>query len=399
MKVLVADKLPQTGLDALAQAGYEVVSDPALKDEALTAQVQESGAEVLIVRSTKVPRATLEAGRLGLVVRAGAGYNNVDVAAAAELGIYVANCPGKNAVAVAELAMGLLLSLDRNIPDCVQSLRDGKWNKKGFAKARGVYGRTLGVIGLGEIGRQMILRAQAFGMPVVAWSRSLTDERAAALGIQRAADPLEVARQSDVVSVHVALNDDTRGMIDAEFFAAMREGAFFLNTSRGAVVDGAALQAAIGDKGVRAGLDVWNPQPSDSVADFADPLGALPQVYGTHHIGASTEQAQEAVAAEAVRVACSYKDRGSVPNCVNLQVSSPAAGALVVRHLDQVGVLAFVLEQLKSGEINVQEMSNIHFAGDEGAACATIHVASLPGDALLDSLRADPRILGIRVTA
>ena len=374
------------------------MADPGLKDQALIDALAETQAEVLIVRSTKVPRAALEAGALGLVVRAGAGYNNVDSDAAAEMGIYVANCPGKNAVAVAELTMGLLLSLDRHIPDCVQALRQGQWNKKGFAQARGLLGRTLGVVGLGEIGRQVVARARAFGMPVVAWSRSLTDEGAAELGVRRASDPLEVARQSDAVSVHVALTPETKGLCGAEFFAAMREGAFFLNTSRGDVVDGAALQAAIADKGIKAGLDVWNQQPSDAIADFSDPLGAMPQVYGTHHIGASTDQAQEAVAAEAVRVARCYKERGEVPNCVNLQVASPAAGTLVVRHLDKVGVLAFVLEQLKTASINVQEMSNIHFAGDEGAACATIHVDTVPSDDVLNSLRGDERILGIRVT-
>ena len=398
MKVLVADKLPPSGLQALARAGYEVVEDAAVKDQALIDKLVETQAEVLIVRSTKVPRAALQAGSLGLVVRAGAGYNNVDVDAAAEMGIYVANCPGKNAVAVAELTMGLLLALDRQIPDCVQSLRQGRWNKKGFSQARGLLGRTLGVIGLGEIGRQVVARARAFGMPVIAWSRSLTEEAAEELGVRRAADPLQVARESDAVSVHVALTGDTRGMIDEAFFAAMRPGAFFLNTSRGEVVDGAALQAAITAKGLRAGLDVWNKQPADATGDFADPLGAMPQVYGTHHIGASTDQAQDAVAAEAVRVARCYKERGEVPNCVNLQVASPAAGTLVVRHLDRVGVLAFVLEQLKTASINVQEMSNVHFAGAEGAACATIHVDTVPDAAVLTTLRGDERILAIRVT-
>ena len=122
----------------------------------------------------------LEAGRLSLVVRAGAGYNTIDVKTASSRGIYVTNCPGKNSIAVAELAFGLMLSLDRRIPDNVADLRQGRWNKKEYSKARGIFGRTLGLIGLGRIGREMISRAKAFGMPVAAWSRSLTAERAQA---------------------------------------------------------------------------------------------------------------------------------------------------------------------------------------------------------------------------
>jgi len=396
MKVLVADKLPERGLAALRHAGYDVVSDPALKDEALEQALRDTAAEVLIVRSTKVPRAALAAGDLGLVIRAGAGYNNVDVAAASELGIYVANCPGKNAVAVAELTFGLLLSLDRRIPDCVAELRSGRWNKKEFSKASGLKGRVLGVLGMGEIGRQVTHRAQAFGMEVVAWSRSLTTEDAAILGVGWAKDPIDVARRADAVSIHVALTPDTKGLVDEAFLDAMRPGALLINTSRGDVVDGQALRNAAAAKGLRCGLDVWNQQPGDPVADFGDPLGALPEVYGTHHIGASTEQAQEAVAEEAARIAREYRERGEVPNCVNLCAQSPAACALVVRHLDEVGVLAFVLERLKADEINVQEMENVVFDGAR-AACATIRLDKRPTAETLDGLRTSSSILGLRL--
>lgn len=398
MKVVVADKLPQRGLDMLHEAGYAVEADPALKDDALVAKVAESGAQVLIVRSTKVPRAVLEAGKLSLVIRAGAGYNNVDTAAASELGIYVANCPGKNAIAVAELTFGLLLAIDRRIPDCVQAIRAGQWDKKGFSAAQGIYGRTLGVIGLGEIGRHVVRRAQAFGMRVVAWSRSLTDEGAKELGVERAADLSAVAFAADVVSVHVALTPETQGLLGSDFFASIRPGTIFLNTSRGGVVDGPALKRAIEEKGVRAGLDVWNVQPSDGVAAFEDPLGALEGVYGTHHIGASTDQAQEAVAEEAVRVARAYREHGKVPNCVNLTDRSLATAGLVVRHADKVGVLAFVLQNLKAANLNVEDMENIVFLGGK-AACATIRVSQAPPESLVDELNAHADIFGVQVTA
>jgi len=189
--------------------------------------------DVLVVRGTKVTEKMLDAGQVKLVVRAGAGYNTIDVAAASKRGIYVSNCPGKNSIAVAELAFALILALDRRIADNVVALREGKWNKKEFSKARGLFGRTLGLVGVGKIGQEMIPRAKAFGMPVVAWSRSLTPEKAESLGVERKDSPLDVARAADVVSVHVALKPDTKLMIDAEFFSAMRDGAYFINIEPG----------------------------------------------------------------------------------------------------------------------------------------------------------------------
>src|SRR5689334_3796955 len=151
MKVLVADKFEQSGLNGLKAASCEVVYEPDLKDDKLAEAIRTTGADVLVVRSTAVTGPMLEAGTLSLVVRAGAGYNTIDVAAASRRGIYVSNCPGKNAIAVAELAFALLLALDRRIPDNVAELRAGKWNKKGFSKARGLFGRTLGLLGYGNI--------------------------------------------------------------------------------------------------------------------------------------------------------------------------------------------------------------------------------------------------------
>src|SRR5882762_6355365 len=193
MHVLIADKFEQSGRDGLQAIGCEVSFQPDLKDEPLVAAIAEQQPDVLIVRSTKVTEAMLAAGPLKLIVRAGAGYNTIDVAAASRRGIYVSNCPGKNSIAVAELAFGLMLALDRRIADAVIALRAGKWNKSGFSKARGVFGRTLGLIGLGQIGREMASRAAAFGLDVVAWSRSLTDAAARELGVTRMASALEVA--------------------------------------------------------------------------------------------------------------------------------------------------------------------------------------------------------------
>ncbi|HLY17141.1 MAG TPA: 3-phosphoglycerate dehydrogenase family protein [Bryobacteraceae bacterium] len=387
MHVLIADKFEQSGLDALASAGCEVSYQPGLKDDALAAEVARLRPDVLVVRSTKVTEAILCAGALKLVVRAGAGYNTIDVAAASRRGIYVSNCPGKNSVAVAELAFGLILALDRRVADNVISLRAGQWNKTGFSKARGLLGRTLGLIGVGRIGREMIPRAKAFGMPVVAWSRSLTAEAAKELGIEHRASPIAVAKSADVVSVHVAANAQTRGLIDANFFDAMRPGAYFINTSRAEVVDQVALGWAVRSNGVRAGLDVFAGEPAGGTGEFADEIVKLDGVYGTHHIGASTDQAQEAIAAETVRVVRTFLETGKVPNVVNIAKATPATCALVVRHLDRPGVLASVLDVISAARINVQEMENVIFDGAQAAA-AHINLETAPTDALMDQIKA-----------
>src|SRR5499433_835478 len=245
MLVLIADKFEQSGRDGLRALGCDISYQPDLKDESLVQAIRELGPDVLVVRGTSVSEAMLDAGPLKLVVRAGAGYNTIDVAAASRRGIYVSNCPGKNSIAVAELAFALILALDRRIADNVIALRAGEWNKKEFSRARGLFGRTLGLVGLGKIGQEMIPRAKAFGMPVVAWSRSLTPEKAERLGVERKETPADVARAADIVSVHVALKPDTRMLIGTEFFAAMKKGSYFINTSRGETVDQAALVAAI----------------------------------------------------------------------------------------------------------------------------------------------------------
>jgi len=387
MRVLIADKFEQSGRDGLAALGCEISFQPDLKDDALAEAIRATAPDVLVVRGTKVTEPMLAAGPIKLVVRAGAGYNTIDVAAASRRGIYVSNCPGKNSIAVAELAFALILALDRRIADSVIALRQGEWNKKEFSKARGLFGRTLGLVGVGKIGAEMIPRAYAFGMPVVAWSRSLTPSRAAELGIEYKSSPAEVARNADVVSVHVALNQDTRKLLGAEFFSAMRQGAYFINTARGEVVDETALIDAMRDRGIRAGLDVFAVEPTSATAKFEDEIGKEKNLYGTHHIGASTDQAQEAIAAETVRIVREFKETGNVPNVVNLARQTPATHRLVVRHQDRPGVLAAVLDALKSEGINVQEMENIVFEGAE-AAVARINLDNAPTLEMLDRLRA-----------
>jgi D-3-phosphoglycerate dehydrogenase len=413
MKVLVADKFEQSGLDGLRAAGCDVVYEPDLKGAALATAIGAIAADVLVVRSTAVTEPMLDAGRLSLVVRAGAGYNTIDVAAASRRGIYVSNCPGRNAVAVAELGFGLLLALDRRIPDNVAELRAGRWNKQEFSKARGLFGRTLGLLGVGSIGREMIRRAVAFGMPVLIWSRRFhgqdrpltpADARALALDdldasaqLAVAPTPADVAARADAVSVHLALAPETRNLVGRDVISRLRPGAYFVNTSRAEIVDRDALADAVREKGIRVALDVYASEPAGATGELRDSLLALPVVYGTHHIGASTEQAQEAIAAETVRIVRTYQETGRVPNVVNLATRTPATYRLIVRHRDRPGVLAHVFDHLRAAGLNVQETENIVFEGAE-AAIARINLDAAASDALLDAIRAGSRdILDLRL--
>jgi D-3-phosphoglycerate dehydrogenase len=354
------------------------------------------------VRGTKVTAPMFEAGRLSLVVRAGAGYNTIDLAAASRRGIYVANCPGKNAIAVAELAFALILALDRRVPDNVAELRAGQWNKKEYSKAQGLFGKTLGLLGVGSIGREMIRRAAGFGLDVVLWSRrfagerrAMTEQEARELGIEAALrqvaielerTPEGVAARADVLSIHLALGPETKGLVNAPLLKRLRPGAILINTARGEVVDAAAVADAVRYRGLRVGLDVFANEPSGATGSFTDPLIAQPGVYGTHHIGASTEQAQEAIAAETVRIITTYKETGRVPNVVNLARKTPATHMLVVRHRDRPGVLAHVFDHLREANLNVQETENIVFEGAE-AAVARINLDGRPSSDVCERIK------------
>ncbi len=318
MNVLIADKCPDWFVDKLRAAGCDVMWEPNLEADALTAAIQAHQPVAIVVRSTKVQKAQLDtAEALKLIIRAGAGFNTIDYVYAKELGVKVANCPGMNASAVAELAIGHLINMDRQIADEVADLRAGTWAKKSYSKAAGLRGKTLGVLGMGNIGQLTARIAQAMFMDVVAWDPFLSAEKAAELGVTKTEDLLEVARVADAVSIHLALVPPTKDLVGAEFIGAMKPGAFLINTSRAGIIVKDALAAGIQEKGIRAGLDVFWDEPAASDKDFGDDIVELPGVYGTHHVGASTEQAQNAVSEEAWRVVEHFMASGEVLNCVN----------------------------------------------------------------------------------
>ncbi len=387
MKVLIADKFQSWGGDALSNCGCEVQHEPALAGDTLRDAVKASGCQILIVRGTKVAADAITAGdSLGLIVRAGAGYNSIDVEAASKHGVFVANCPGKNAIAVAELAFGLILTLDRRIVEGTNDLCSGLWNKAQYAVARGLKGRTLGVIGLGEIGKSVARLARSFEMKVVAWSRSLTPETAASLGVEFCAEPAAVAEACDILSIHLALTSETRGMIGENVLSHLREGSFVINTSRAEVLDYVALHRLAAERQWRVGLDVYPGEPGSGKGEFAPAVMQGKYVAcGTHHIGASTDQAQNAIASETVRIVEAYLRTGQVPNCVNLREDESPACCLKVRHINKPGVLARVLNELSQTGINVEEMNNVLLEGDH-AACALIHLDAKPSAEVMERI-------------
>jgi len=392
MNVLIVDKMSSEVVRSLEALGLQTEVCNDLGAATLSGVV--GLADILVVRSTKVTKAVIQAApRLSLIIRAGAGVDTIDLAAASERGIYVANCPGKNTAAVAELAIGLLVAADRRIVDATVAMRSGAWQKKEFGKARGLAGRTLGILGLGAIGKAVAKRAAGLEMKVVAWSRSLTPEAAESQGIGYAASPEELAAVCDAVSIHLALTPETKHLVGSQFLDALRPGAILINTSRGSLVDTAVLRAAIMAKGLRVGLDVFEGEPAGAEADWTDKeLASL--VTCAPHIGASTDQASEAVAAEVIRIIDSFIKTGHPIGTVNLCAHSPAKFRLVVRHLNRVGVLAFVLDGLREEGINVDEMENTIFAGTV-AACCSMLLDQSPSATLMDSFHNDDNILHV----
>lgn len=399
MKILFADAVDASRVADLEAAGHECTLEPALSAEDLPAAVGD--AEVVVVRSTKVTAEAIAAGtNLSLVVRAGAGTDNIDKIAASAAGVYVCNVPGRNAVAVAELTMGLLLAIDRHIADGAADLRDGVWNKARYTKADGLAGKTMSIIGLGDIGLAVAERAKAFGITVQAERKPGRTEDALArirsVGVRLVDDRAELLSTADIISIHVPKADSTTGMVDAEFVAALPTGCIVLNTSRGDVVVEAALLHGLDERGMRAGLDVYANEPSSGTGAFVSELAAHHAVVGSHHIGASTTQAQESVADGMIDVIDAYA-KGAMINCVNMEVDSSGASCISVRHLDKVGVLAKILNAISGNGHNVEQMQNQLFIGG-AAAVATINVDATPSDATVQAIEAIDEVMAVSVT-
>lgn len=392
MKVLLADKLSPVVRDYLINESHEIMEDSSLKGDTLMSALQSFQPNVLVVRSTKVTGDHIKhCPSLSLVIRAGAGVNTIDLDIASQRGVFVANCPGRNAVAVAELVMGHMLNWDRHLFENIQDFRNGVWNKKAHGKATGLLGQTIAVLGAGAIGQEVITRAKSFGLNIRCWSRSLTPAKANQLGVTYASTPVDACQGADIITVHLPSVPATEHFINDELLNAMNDNGFVINTSRNSLLDESALLNVIQQKNIKAGLDVFDGEPGSSDNTVDSILQSNPNVYVTHHIGASTDQATLSVGENVVEIIDAWNKSGTVLNCVNLKRTQTASCCLSVRHADKVGVLATILDQLKSEGHNIQEMENIIFDGGH-AACARISLVSCPSTSLIQTMEQHPDI-------
>jgi len=364
VKVLIADKFPDIYVDQLKGMDLDVIYSPKLGENDLPEAAKD--VDILVVRSTNVTAETINASKnLNLIIRAGAGVNNINIPAANQKGVYVANCPGMNSVAVAELAIGLMISLDRRIPDNIIDFRNGKWNKGEYSKAEGLMGKTLGIIGVGNIGKEVAKRALAFGMNV--YGKDIS--RIEGVMIKDFSEMNQLLPLCDIVTIHLPATSQTKGLFNKEMFSYMKPNALLINTARADLIDQDAMIEAINTKNIRVAVDVIKNEPEGKTADITSPLQGLKNVYVTHHIGASTEQAQNAVAAETIRIIKDFIESGVIAHWVNKAKISDAHYQLVVKHFDKPGVLASIMSIIREKEINIEEIENIIFDGGVVACC------------------------------
>jgi D-3-phosphoglycerate dehydrogenase len=387
MKVLIADKFPEIYIKKLIDEGIEVIYEPKLGENDLPNAIKNI--DCLVVRSTVVNEATIQnSDWLNLIIRAGAGVNNINIAAANKKGIYVSNCPGKNSIAVAELTIGLMLALDRRIPHNVADFKSGKWNKNEYSKAEGMFGKNLAIIGYGAIGKEVAKRAKTLGMNIYAKDIFKIEDP----DVKEFSNLEEVLPIADVISLHLPQTSETKNLFNDKLFSIMKQGSILINTSRASVIDEDALLKAVNEKGIKVGLDVFKDEPEGKSGSVISKLQSVDNIYVTHHIGASTEQAQNAVAEETVNIILNYIKNGSILNWVNKAKFTDVKYQLIVKHFDKPGVLASILNVLKNGNINVEEVENVIFDGGF-VACCTMKLQSEATDEMLEQIRNNPNVI------
>ncbi len=347
MKILISDSLAQEGIDVIKQKsdfGVDVITR--LSPEELVETI--SGYDALIVRSqTKVTEAVIEAGKdLKVVGRAGVGLDNIDVPAATRRGIVVLNAPGGNTVSTAEHTISMMLALARNVPQACASLKNRQWERKRFTGTE-VYGKTLGIIGLGRIGSEVARRAYALGMKLLGYDPILSPERARSINVEPV-DLDTLIKSSDFMTVHVPLTDQTRNIISAPHFNMMKADAFIINCARGGIINETALyEAAKSGRIAGAALDVFENEPP-----FDSPLLELESIVVTPHIGASTEEAQVGVAREVAEHVVRALKGEPVPTAVNVPPIDPEVYKELKPYLDLAEKLGRFQAQYPSGKVS-----------------------------------------------
>jgi D-3-phosphoglycerate dehydrogenase len=389
LKVLVADKFPDKYIQQMKDLNLEVIYNPKLGEKDLPEAAKD--VDIVVVRSTVVNEETIiNSKKLNLIIRAGSGVNNINIAAANKKGIYVANCPGMNAVAVAELAIGLMISIDRSIPDNVSDFNKAVWNKDKYSKGKGLKGKTLGLIGVGNIGKEVARRALAFEMNV--YGKDIT--RIEGVQIKDFSEMDQLLPLCDIVTIHLPATPQTKGLFNKQMFSYMKDGAYLINTSRQDVIVEDDLLEAIKEKNIRYACDVFKGEPEGKSGEVSSKLQNNPNIYVTHHIGASTEQAQDAVAEETINIIKKFVHSGVIEHWVNRAKITDAHYQLVVKHYDKPGVLASVLDVIRSGQINIEEIENIIFEGGI-AACCTMKLQNAATADMLKKISENSNVISV----
>jgi D-3-phosphoglycerate dehydrogenase len=396
MKIFVACELPEGALESLRSLAVEVHYRP----NATTAELREklTGVGLLIVGSTRIaPDMIARAPELQMIIHAGSGPGDIALEAASQQGVFVTHCPDKHAAAVAELTFGLILALDRRIVENSTAMHEGRWIRGELTDARGLAGRTLGIVGWGATGRLVARLARAFNMRVLAWSPAMTPETSPDLAVEFCNWPRELARECDIVTVQ-AIEGELEPLIDADFLQSMREGAYLVHVGQAGTVDEVALARAVEERHLRLALDAFTADPAGETGRFRCRLCDLPGVIGTQHIAELTEQARLATADEVVRVVQAFVVSGEVENCLNLCDRSPATWQLVMRVRDQPGVMAAVLDVVRADGINAQEITSRVFTGAK-AAWLIIALDERPSTEALDAIHALTNVLHLELRA
>jgi D-3-phosphoglycerate dehydrogenase len=311
-KILVSDSISEDGLRTLAEAGLQVDSRPDVDPKAIGDIISDYVAWIIRSRSSATADIIAKAHNLRVIGRAGVGVDNVDVPAATRRGIVVMNTPGGNTTSTAEHTIAMLLSLSRGIPAADASMRAGKWDRKSFMGTE-IFGKTLGVLGLGRIGQEVVKRMKAFGMHIVGFDPFVPQERIRELGVEPA-EVDEICRRADFITVHTPLSPETKGLINAERLGMMKKSAYVINCARGGIVDEAALAEALRAKKIAgAALDVFAEEPLPKESE----LRTLTNCIVTPHIAASTHEAQDNVAVEIAEQVVEFLRRGVIRNAVN----------------------------------------------------------------------------------
>lgn len=390
MKILVAWEMPDAALDDLRTLGCDVVSIPDAAGAAFLHELREATA--LVIGRTPLPADAIAAAKsLQIIVRCGSEASNIAIDEASTQGVFVCTTPHRTALAVAEMMLGMMLTLDRQLV----------WKKGESGPAtlpHGLAGRTLGLLGYSHAGRALARRAAALEMNVLAWSPTETPESLRGEPVSLCTWSRDVARQSDVIAVHADPADGEDMLLDAEFIESIREGADVVFVGHPGGLDESALESAIKSRRLRVAIDWIGAERARETARSRSRLADLPTVLMTVGLAERTMQARVAVAAEAVRVLRQFFVAGAVENCINLLSRSPATWQLVLRLRDAVGVMAGIMDAIRSDGINAEEIGTRVFVGARAAWC-TIAVDERPSTEALAAIRALPGVLHLELRA